>query len=238
MSPKNKTTILLALGIAIAVPLIIAMGWGIYATMQEKDPALNQKITNRDYNYLYGRYISYSPDISSGISYGNQNASLTIIAVLDLDSKETRYFYDEIFPLIKEEFINTGKAKYYNKQLITNQDYSEKNRRYTYYQALECTAKIKPDAYFDIYFDILNNSETNIKPERYNMPAQQFNDCIKQDNKEKISSAVSENELSGGVIGQKFYIGFKGTDNTILEGVPDYAQFRRILRNKEMMIGG
>ena len=60
---------------------------------------------------LFFSFISYSGAETKRIISGNKNAKITIIAYESLTCSHCADFHKEVYPLLKEEYIDTGLAK-------------------------------------------------------------------------------------------------------------------------------
>jgi hypothetical protein len=238
---RKKVIVGIVLVILFIIVYLIAAGIVSYYQISRRNPLLNEKIANADYVYLYSLYLASNPNITNRPFYGDKDAGVTIIAVLDMNSEDSRYFMKEIFPVIEEEFLETGIAKYYHKDYILLKDIEQKNNRFKYAKALLCIKFLKEDEYYNFYFDLLGQNKVNdLVPlvEKYNISIGDFVDCMENmDNGIIIHDAI-ESENYGKGISQKFYIGYKGTDNSVLEGIPSYDIFRREVINYQLLIGG
>ena len=95
------------------------------------------------------------PSTDSIPFYGSSEANVNLIVYLDIESEQTLVYFEDSFPKIKEEFINTGKIKYYQKHYITDEDITKKTNRYYYVQSFYCVAKNYPELYYDYYFVLI-----------------------------------------------------------------------------------
>ena len=237
---KRKTIVDIILILIAIIAYIIIAGNISLNKMAEKNPDIIQKIKEKDIGYLYSFYIISEPSVEAENYYGNPNASITLIAFLDMNSEDSRRFTQEIFPIIKEEFINTGKIKYYHNNYITLEDIKEENNRYIYAKALECIKVLKPKEYYNFYFDLMNSSQVknlNILAKKYKINNTQFIECMDNMKFDEISQDAIESENLDSGVGQKFFIGIEGKDNTILSGIPSIERFRRDIKSYQLIIG-
>jgi hypothetical protein len=191
--------------------------------------------------YLYNFYVSSNPDIKNRPYYGSEDASITMIAFLDIDSEISKNFIEGIFPRIKEDHIDNENLKYYHKNYITLEDIKEQNNNFRYSMALLCISKIKREKYYDFYFDIFNIDIKDIQKllRKYKIPRNKYDDCTKeQENLDQLYRDALEIENLGMVgINQRFYIGISGRDNTVLSGIPKYDKFQNTIRQYEIQLG-
>lgn len=218
---------------------IVAVTVSSFKELEQKTPVIKEKIDTGEYEYVYAFYLNNNPKIVSRPAYGNPNASITVLAFLDIDSESSKKFIREVFPRLKQDFIETGKVKYYHKNYITSDDYRERNKRYIYATTLSCIKMLKEDNYYDIYFEIINDS-SNISSiiAKYNVSISNFTYCLQNNEFDEIKEDMSEVENFGIPFGQKFYIGFMANYNTGIDGIPSYTVFRRTINEYQMRIGG
>jgi len=197
--------------------------------------------TKRIAPYLYNFYISSNPDITNKPYYGSEDASITMIAFLDIDSEVSKNFIEGLFLIIKEDYIDNENLKYYPKNYLTLEDIEEQNNKFRYSMALLCVSKIKSERYYAFYFDIFNIDIKDVKKLliKHRIPRNIYDDCTKeQETLDQLYKDALEIENLGMVgINQRFYIGIAGKDNTVLSGIPKYDKFQDTLRLYETRLG-
>ncbi len=207
------------------IAYLIVTGIVSYKTLAEKNPVFEEKVRSKDYAYIYDVYLRSKPETSQKQFYGYSNAPITVTAVLDPTSEDTIYFIKEIFPLLKQEFIENGEINYYHKNYLTLEDIEEKTDRFKYAAAISCIDIEKQ--YLSFFEEFQDNSifEKKYRPTE---------ECL--EDKDLFDDAM-EIENFGTVTAQRFYIGIKGTDNIVIDGVPTYTRLRRAIRDKQILIG-
>jgi hypothetical protein len=211
-----------------------------YSVMKEKNPLLSEKVNKRDFGYLSSFYLQGKPFIADRTFYGSSKATLTMIAYLDLTSNESRRFMADIFSQIDKEFIGTGKLKYYHKNYITYDDIKNKSERFIYAAILSCVNDIKKEYYYRVYFDLLKNAppkQVYDAVKNYGISENEFIGCMNNSSFDDITQDAIETDNFGNGIGQRFYIGIKGTGNNIIDGIPSYTIFRRTIRDYQIRVG-
>ena len=192
-------------------------------------------------HYLYTFYASSKPNIQDSPYHGSKEASITIIALLDINSETSKNFIKNIFPRLNEDYIDKGKVRYYHKNYLTLEDVEEKNENFVYSMALLCIHKLDREKYYDFYFDLFDTEIKDIPKllRKYKIPRNKYEDCIKeQENIDQLSGDVLEVENLGTVgINQRFYIGIMGKYNSVLTGILDYETFRETIRPYELQLG-
>src|SRR3989338_138732 len=228
-----------SIGIIIAM-LIIAAGAVFYKIRYEPNPLFKESGLLQSQKF-YDLSIYFNPDINSANYYGSEDAGVTIIAFLDMHSDSSKYFMKEIFPKIKQEYIDSGNAKYYNKSYITMGSINKKDADFEYSIALECIKKTSAEKYYDAYFGIFSSPAGDIRETliNHNIFMDKYQDCLGEEDtlNELYKNAIEIENLGIVGIGQRFYIGIAGSDNTVLDGIPSYAKFNRTIRQYEMQLG-
>jgi len=166
---------------------------------------------------------------------GNENAPINFIAFIDL-TKNSDKFFTEIYPRLKEEFIDKNKVKFIGKIYLTNSDIKNNNERFILAKSLLCAKKIDEEKYYDYYFSIFNQKDF-LDISQFNISIQKYENCTQNLKPEDFKEIIFETEYLGfGGINARFYIGIN--DNTeLVDGIPNYDKFRKKIRNFELQIG-
>ena len=229
-------------GIILSVLVFMAVNiFVFYQRAYASNPIIQQNISSFNIGYVYDFYVSSTPTIDGRSYYGGKNASITIIAFMDIGSESSKYFIREMLPQIEHDYINTGEAKIYFKNYITAQDFHDKNERFLYAEALSCIESEKKESYYQFYFDLFGiNGTKEFKNllDKNKTSHGRFDACIKKQDYKNILIDMYETE-NFGIIGAtpRFYIGLDGRDNSVIEGVPTYAKFKRAIKEYEVTIG-
>lgn len=221
----------------IIIVLIVASG--IYGYKKEERFRSYIK-ANLTFSDIYEIYLKNTPTISNeNYFYGDENASIIFIAYLDFSSESSKMFIDEIFPGLKEEFIDTGKIKFYHKSHISFDDYDKKSESFIYSKSLSCARLIKNNAEFDFYFELFNTSLKELPElvDKYNIPKEEFIECIKNDNLEDIRQDIIDIEKSD-ILGIKpvFYVGINDPTTRIV-GITRYETFKKTIQDFQRQLG-
>ena len=231
----------LCLLLLLIISLMAASGYVFYKKESQTISLINGKLKPFDPGYIYKFYILSRPDTSNREYYGSPKASITIISYLKFESQESSHFIGDIFPKIYDEFIKTGKAKFYGKNFLTMPYFVQKGNGFLYASYLNCVKLIKQDAYYLFYFDMfkLNGTgEISRLAGKYGIPRQNMDRCLQENRFDDVMEDMLEIENFGIVgVSPRFYIGVNGADNTILEGASNYQKFNRTLRQYEFLIG-
>jgi hypothetical protein len=221
--------------------LLIASGIFFYSIEVSNNPVVKEKIRNSDFKYLYRSYIFPRPNIENVPYYGSKNASIMFIAYLSIGSDASRHFMKDVFPLIKVNYTDKEKIRYYHKTYLTLEDINVRNDNFKYAVALSCVNKLKKEAYYPFYFDLFSINSTDnlyLTAEKYKISRNQFTSCTSNPDMDLLYEDAFEIQNFGMIgINQRFYIGLTAVDSTALDGVPDYQKFETTLREYEIRIG-
>jgi len=203
--------------IILHVGIMASVALGYYLTEFDKKPIVSERID--DLGFVYDFYISSTPDINNRPYLGNQNASISIVVYLEYNSSSSKIFFEEIFPMIESDYINTGKARFYYKNHVSIENFKNDELNYRYAKHIECHQQTVGKGYYDIVFGNVT------KLIDCDMP-----DSLKQD--------ISEVENFGMVgLSPRIYIGIMGQDYTIIDGIPSYNRLRRAILNYQTQLG-
>ena len=242
MSKKSLKSRTILYGIILAAFAFMAVNiFVFYQREYASNPIIQQNISPFSTRYVYDFYVSSTPNINGRSYYGSKNASITIIAFMDIGSEPSKYFIREMFPQIEHDYINAGEAKIYFKNYITAQDFQDKTERFLYAQALSCVESGKKESYYQFYFDLFDTNGTKeLKNllDKNTISRDRFDACINKQDYKNILIDMSETENFGIVgITPRFYIGLDGRDNSVIEGVPAYTKFKRAIKEYQITVG-
>lgn len=222
----------------IAIYLIWA---AVFMYRMDSEHGMGEERASRNIQGLYDLYVSSTPDINGRFSYGNQNASISIIVYTSARSDAFRVFMRDIFPGLETEFINTGKVNLYYKNHLTQDDIATQNENFVLAQALSCSGSMKKDKFFEFYMDLSEVSDLSAIPlmaEKHGVSSEEFLNCIKRAEFRDLSTDAAEVEAFGmSGVNPRFYIGIKGRANTVIDGVPSYTKLRRTITDRQTAIG-
>ncbi len=238
MIKKNqKETVTLTL---ILIAFMAISLFTLYQTEIKNKPIIEEKIKSKDLNYIYNFYTSPTPNIDEKPFFGSDKAAVNIISYIDINSPASKYFMEEIFPKLDQEYINTGYVKFYAKHPLTIKDFNEKNEKFTYAKTLLCINEINPKIYYPFYFDLFkikDAKEINELIPKHNIKKEEYDSCMKEESG-KLKEDISETE-NFGIVGMnaRFYIGIDGINFKVLDGIPNYRKFNRTIKDYGIMIG-
>lgn len=229
--------------IATLVLVIIAAMFlvvnGYYRTELDKKPVVREKLKQGDMDYLVDFYIRTDPSLQGRPSYGADNSRISLVTYLDVTSEVSDVFINEVFTQLDEEYIETGMMNYYHKNLITIDDYLERNERFKYSKSLYCLSQKAPESYFDYYFRLFSTpvGEIGQLASEFGIEPAEMQECMENGSDAQIIEDASEVENFGISVNPRMYIGIQGRDSTIIDGIPSIRRINRTIRNYETYLG-
>jgi len=205
--------------IILLIATMASVALGYYLTEFDKKPIVSERID--DVGFIYDFYISSRPDIENRPYLGNQNASISIVVYLEHNNTSSRFFYEELFPQIKIDYIDTGKARFYHKNHVSIENFKNDEPNYRFAEYLECHWQTVGTDYYQLIFSNISDP---------------VSDCT--DIPETLKQDISEVENFGMVgLSPRIYIGIMGHDYTIIDGIPSYNRLRRTILNYQTQLG-
>ena len=238
---KTKSRLEIFSIVFIIVVFMALSSYAFYQTEMKTKPIVREKINSKAITYLYDFYVDSDPNINERIFFGSPNAEINFIAYLDTTSEASRYFMSEIFPKLKQEYIDQGIIKFYVKNHITIKDFNDKNEKFTYATSLLCIDLLNQEVYYPFYFDLYNIDnvkDIEILLKKYKISSEKYSNCMRESEFEELKEDISETEdfgLQG--INARFYIGIKGTNFKALDGIPKYRKFNNTIREYGIIMG-
>lgn len=168
-----------------------------------------------------------------GVALGSRDAPLTLVEFSDYQCPFCRRFFEQTFPRIKTQYIDTGKVRYVFRDFPLDQIHPQARKAAV---AAHCAAD--QGKYWEAHDSFFRNQEA-LRPEDLKSYAQKlglktvaFDDCL---DKDKYARLVQENEddgLKAGVRGTPaFFLGKTGKDGTVdgtlISGARPYEDFQR-----------
>ena len=235
MEKKKRVKILVVLLLIILIFIISsAIAW--YRKDVQHNVILNEKIDSFNADYLYRNYVAAKPDIKDRPFFGNEKANIVMISYLDSGADSTKRFLDEDYPILKKEFIDTGRLRFVVKYYLDSTDLDKNSERFKAYSYLECARKTSPDfgrIYFDIIKDGANRTDAQSQEQGSKMKK-----CMETENFENIKVDAMEVENLGMIgLNPRFYIGINGNVNTALDGIPTITRINQTVRLYEIELG-
>lgn len=231
--------ILLGLGAA----LLVALGFfvvGALAQEYEKRPNVRVRVEARDYGYLYNFYVSARPNMAGRPWYGNASAPVTVMAFTNFEGCEAcDRFYETLFRELEAAYIGPGFVRFYQKSVLSREEYDARGVEYRYAAALACANRMKSDLYWDFFFELLNATPDGIlsAAQAAGLDRGALEQCMGGDLPE-LREDMAETETFGIVSEPVLYVSLAGAHQKIFYGVPTTEQFRRQgLRPIELMVG-
>ncbi|MBU0980884.1 MAG: DsbA family protein [Nanoarchaeota archaeon] len=236
MNPKTTIALITTcLILYLAVFLVVS-----YSREFERKPILSTKMDEADFSGLYDLYLSSRPDIAGRPWYGDKDAQVTVIAYLDPTSGSSRSFMQEMFPLLDEEFIQSGVVRFYQKSHVSRQDLLAENDNLKYANSLSCVARVRKEVYYGFLLDLFRTDDPGQLDsllDAHGISEETFGRCLQKGNFPEVLQDVSEVESFGMVgVEPRFYVGIHGRGNTVLDGA-SYSRLRREILTKKLEIG-
>ena len=234
-----KHALVIVLVIIISA-FLVTNAYGFYTKEYVSKPLLQEKVNTGNYAYLYDYFVSATPNIAGRPYIGQDSAPITIIAYMSPDSETSNFFQQEIFPVLESEYLGTGKARLIYKTYVTTDDIDKKSDIFIKAAFLECVGQFKPAMYQEVWVKTLDTSAQQLGSlvDEFSFPKEEFTSCLDRG----VFPLIVENALeieNFGMLGiePRFYIGLNGRDNTVVDGIPSLARFKRTIRNYQLVIG-
>lgn len=173
-------------------------------------------------------------EFNEGHKVGSEDASLVVLEFTDLHCPFCARFHNEVYPELKEQFIDTGKVLFVGRELPLLNLHQQAGFAAV---ALRCAARLQQYAAAK---DSLFNSKENFTseymdklPEDLGIDSEQFNACL-QDNTvhHEVSKSINYAQELGFKSTPTFIVGRKQgetvVDYTILTGAKDLAAFTSV----------
>ncbi|MDA3855622.1 MAG: thioredoxin domain-containing protein [Candidatus Woesearchaeota archaeon] len=181
---------------------------------------------NLDYDLLIESPI-ITP-INGIITFGNPNATLTIIGFIDYESPFSKKFHEKVYSKIKEEYIDTGLVNYV---VIDNPLLNIHKKSLLYAQAVHCADE---QGMSEEYHNLLLTKKTvteidvDMFAQNLSLNYTQFRECINTkkyefDILEEIGYAENNNIIRNPTI---------IIDNVKIEGVKTFKEIDKIIKEK------
>jgi len=206
----------------IILVIFIAIGAYFYFAAIEFSNKADIKNANEVKNIFSGTpeidVLPNDPDISIVIFTGFKCSSCGV-------------FFSETYPLLKKEYVDNNKAKIYFKRYITRADFEEKTPEYELSRIIFCSENLSDEDY--VSFAHLDEDGINKKIDEIKTKNPE---CIKNVD-EEIIHEINLLELLGINSEPTYYVGIRGKDNTVLQGIPSPERLRTSIRQKEILLG-
>lgn len=179
--------------------------------------------------------VTYRPNSGEGFK-GDADASITFIVYSGFFCSECRSFYSNTYKYLEENYIRTGKARYYYSPFVTKQDIKGRSIEYNVSRYLYCLDKAGSADYWDRYDFFFRASEEEAKS-IVSSSKGVYGTCFEQDAVEGLAALQEENNFFGINSQPALFMGIDRTDNSALYGVPKIDLLKRVIRQKEITLG-
>jgi protein-disulfide isomerase len=170
---------------------------------------------------------------TGGEALGNKEAPLTLVEFSDYQCPFCRRFFEQTFPRIKTQYVDTGKLRYVFRDFPLDQIHPQAR-----VAAIAAHCAGDQGKYWEVHDAFFKNQQAlraeDLKSyaQKLGLKADVFNDCL---DKQKYGRRVQANEddgLKAGVQGTPaFFLGKSGKDGTIdatlISGARPYEDFQR-----------
>jgi hypothetical protein len=229
---KKIALVLLVIGLFI---LLFATGGYYLMSELRKASTVKQVGIKNITSYMF----STTPNIEGRLYYGNQKAPLVFVAYMDMNSTTSKKFIEDILPKLKDEYIHTGKMRFYAKYYLTKEDYVKKTERFIYAQSLACSGYLSRDNYYSFYAELIGTSlkELGKLVQKYNISKEDFSKCFENiDFPEMHQDSFEAEKFNIISLNPVFYIGVE-QPRQIIAGIPVYTDLKRTLKDLQISIG-
>jgi len=232
----KKTTISMIIIIFVLASII----YYVIALRMEynRNQVFKEDYDNKDFRNMYSFFVLNNPLLSNRYYLGKENASITLVVVIDFKSGVGKKFYYEKVPEIKKLYVDPGYAKLYYKYYVTQDEFNRKKGRFIYAQAVQCYTKLYGRATEKFHKALFNTTEQNISllADTFAIPIKDFEECMNKSSFRVIQEDMIETMMFR-IQGPSIQIGIDGRDNTVLYGNPSISRINRTIRLKEIKIG-
>jgi len=175
---------------------------------------------------------SFNINISGSPSEGNESAKVVIAEFTDYQSPSVRAYFNESYPSLKKDYIDTGKVLYVIKDYPLSSQHPEAEKAA---EAARCVAEQKGDTGYFRMHDLLLKNQDSLGAENYRKWAAQLGVNVG-----KFDSCMSEGTYAAAVQQDISYgkqLGVAGTptffiDGKIMAGAPSYSTFSRLIEQE------
>jgi hypothetical protein len=211
----------------------------------------------QDTRALADFYVAGTPLLGDRPYVGSSDAAVSMIAVVDFLSPESRTAYRNLLGTLSQNTSRLGSLRLYHKFYLPREDYDEKKGRFIYATAVRCIEQFDSNqtvAFILALMDYLDNESVQI--DERNGPSLQdlaslavsygfaappggqasLLACLSSSQFESITQDMVETELFR-IKSPSIIIGILGKSNTVIVGTPSAERIWRIIRQKQIMIG-
>ncbi len=210
--------------------VLISLAYLFFSYLRYKNTALLDKEN-------IGRIVSFKPDIEEEYFLGKDDAPITIVVYTSIGCPSCISFHEEIYPYLKKNHIDTGKARYYHKFFALPQEIEQKTGDYNLSRFLYCAGRHNKPNYYNYYEVLFRIGDTDFENLlNLNLDSKKFSDCY-VDTEQKFPTEAEHNILFGVVSQPTIFIGVNNVDNIVLTGVPTTEIMRKTIKQKEIELG-
>ncbi len=181
--------------------------------------------------------VTAEVSVSGKPSLGREDAPVTMVEFSDYQCPFCKRHFLTVFPIIKKEYIDTGKVRYIFRDFPIASLHPQAKKGH---EAAYCAGE--QNEYWEMHDTLFENSKDFSVPtlkryaERIGLDGDRFNNCLQS---RKYASRIEKEIAEGvkaGVRGTpSFFIGPRGSGGkitgTIVRGAQPLARFRRVIEN-------
>jgi len=204
-----------------------------------KNSYFKENFDNKNYFDIYEFYFNGNPLAGQRPIIGGDR-DLTMIAVIDLTSDDTRKFYDSQLAQVKSNYVDGGQASLSFKYFLTSEDIDSQTGKFIKSKAAYCYySDLGEVGFFDFQRALIDEQGSLISVsilaiQRGATPA--FGECMTNNNFETLREDATESERFL-IQSPSLIIGIKNSDMDSLLGQISEAQISQVIRQKQVSIG-
>lgn len=191
--------------------------------------------------YMLQSYLPKNPELEDRYFEGSIDASVTIAFYATPQSEAANRFLQDLYPELHDEYIKTGKIRFYPKHHLTLQDYSQRTDNYLYAASLSCFLELGGKDYFVFYLESFDTDGASAMPnlaEKLGLDKESFKVCTDAPPHAQTKEDLLETANFGfEAVVPYMVIGIEGRDIAILQGVPSYTKLNRTIRRYLIRLG-
>jgi len=194
--------IIIIIGMFAYLAAVVA---GYYFTDLRNQPVLMQETKDGNVEYLYNFYVAAIPNTKERLYIGSPDAVITMTAYIDFTSGTSKQYMEDIFPFVKENYIDKGKLRYYHKNYLTQDDLDTGSARYMYAKSLSCFQSYDSE-WLDFYQELFNAEISQVfdLAESHGVSKDDMNTCLQISQVDTMLEDASEVRKFGMSLTQGF----------------------------------
>ena len=181
-------------------------------------------------------YFYTEPTTTDRPEYGNGKIKMTIFS--NPQSESSRLFIREVYPELEAEFFSKQKLKLIHRNHIELTDIKERNDKFKYAISLSCVSTNNRQNYHGFYLKLMNGTKIEDAAKDLGIDMKQLEACMQGEVPNEIYEDAADTKRLGMIgVDPRTYIGIEGIQSEAIDGVPNYPDLRRRIRNYQTQIG-